>query len=75
MESMSCHLREARAPHDHERIRNFMKLKRQKTKSELKAKKEEDQYHKTKVQQRLLALEMNRRSKVHYFFKIIRNYF
>ena len=59
-ESIACHTRQARAPDDHERLRNFMKLRRQKTKSELKAKKEEHQQYKDKVLKGLLELDMLR---------------
>ena len=63
-ESTSCHTRQARGPHENERIRNFMKLKRQKAKSELKANREKSEQYRNNVQKRLLALEVKRRSKV-----------
>lgn len=59
---MSCHSRQR--PHDHERVKKFMKVKRHKAMADRKVKDQEAKKKKAQVQERLLALEAYRKTQV-----------
>lgn len=59
---VSCHSRQR--PHDHERVKKFMKVKRHKAMADRKVKNQEARKKKAQVQERLLALEAFRKTQV-----------
>ena len=61
---VSCHVRNARPPRDHEKVKKFIKDKRRKASEERQAQEEDSRRKKTQVQERLLALDAFRKTQV-----------
>merc|ERR1719414_1757797 len=59
---VSCHVRNARPPRDHEKVKKFIKDKRRKASEERQAQEEDSRRKKTQVQERLLALDAFRKT-------------